>query len=170
MTVLGVDPGVSNVGWSITQKTVDGYTVDKCGTVTPTGSPNNKLIQIKHKINALVELNSPDVVAVETNEGATDEWFRYVAGCVAMIRSVADRHSIECHLYRPQNVKAVTTEGNRKASKEDVQRGVKKMCKLREIPESDHSADAIAVSLCYLRNYLNSSRFSGRHQKTRVLR
>ena len=165
MIVLGIDPGVSNVGWAITQKTVDGYTVHKYGTETPTGSPNNKLIQIEHKINALVELKSPDVVAVEKLEGATDEWFRYVAGCVAVIRSVANRHSIECHLYTPQHVKYVATEGNRKASKEEVQRGVKKMCNLREIPESDHSADAIAVSLCYLRNYLNSSRFQGNARK-----
>ena len=165
MIVLGVDPGVSNVGWAITQKTVNGYTVHKYDTETPTGSPNNKLIQIEHKINALAKLNSPDVVAVEKLEGATDEWFRYVAGCVAVIRSVADRHGIECHLYTPQHVKYVATEGNRKASKEDVQRGVKKMCNLQEIPESDHSADAIAVSLCYLRNYLNSSRFRGNARK-----
>ena len=164
MTVLGVDPGVSNVGWAITQKTVDGYTV-QYGTERPTGSSDNKLMQIEHKINALVELNSPDVVAVEKLEGATDEWFRYVAGCVAMIRRVADRHSIECHLYTPQHVKYVATEGNRKASKEDVQRGVKKMCNLQETPEPDHSADAIAVSLCYLRSYLNSSRFRGDARK-----
>ena len=164
MTVLGVDPGVSNVGWAITQKTVDGYTMHKCGIETPTGSPNNKLIQIEHKINALVELNSPDVVAVEKLEGATDKWFRDVAGCVALIRRIANQRDVECHLYTPQHVKYIAT-GGRNASKLEVQRAVKKICNLQEIPESDHSADAIAVSLCFLRNYLNSSRFQGNARK-----
>ena len=164
MTVLGVDPGASNVGWSITQKTVDGYIVHKYNTETPTGSPNNKLIQIEHKINALAASTAPDAIAVEKLEGATDKWFRYVAGCVAIIRRIADRHGIECHLYTPQHVKYVAT-GSRDASKREVQKAIKKMCNLQEIPEPDHSADAIAVSLCYLRNYLNSSRFQGNARK-----
>ena len=165
MTVLGVDPGVSNVGWAITQKTVDGYTVHKYDTERPTGSSNNKLMQIEHKINALTASYVPDAIAVEKLEGATDEWFLDVAGCVAMIRSVADRHNIECHLYTPQHVKDVATEGNRNASKLEVQRAVKKMCNLQEIPQPDHSADAIAVSLCFLRNHLNFSRFQGNARK-----
>lgn len=160
MTVLGIDPGVSNVGWAITQKTVDGYTVHKYDTERPSGKPNDKLRQIEHKINALVVSNSPDAIAVEKLEGATGEWFRYVAGCVAMIRRIADRHDdIECHLYTPQQVKAVATE-DRNASKLDVQSAVQRICNLQEIP-CDHPADAIAVSLCYLRSYLNSSRFQG---------
>ena len=165
MTVLGVDPGVSNVGWSITQKTPDGYTVHKYDTERPTGELDDKLMQIHHKINALTASNSPDAIAVEKLEGATDEWFRYVAGCVALIRRIADRHDVECHLYTPQHVKYVATGGDRNASKLDVQKAVKKMCNLQEIPKSDHSADAIAVSLCYLRNYLNSSRFRGNARK-----
>ena len=161
MTVLGVDPGASNVGWSITQKTVDGYIVHKYNTETPTGSPNNKLIQIEHKINVLTASHLPDAIAVEKLEGATDEWFLDVAGCVAMIRRVADHYDIECHLYTPQHVKDVATGGNRNASKLEVQKAIKKMCNLQKIPQPDHSADAIAVSLCFLRNYLNSSRFQG---------
>ena len=164
MTVLGVDPGVSNVGWSITQKTPDGYTVHKYDTERPTGELYDKLMQIQHKINALTASNSPDAIAVEKLEGATDEWFRYVAGCVALIRRIADRHDVECHLYTPQHVKYVAT-GGKNASKLEVQRAVKKMCNLQEIPQPDHSADAIAVSLCYLRNYLNSSRFQGNARK-----
>ena len=165
MTVLGVDPGISNVGWSITQKTTDGYTVHKYHTEMPTGKPDDKLVQIEHKINALAASTAPDAIAVEKLEGATDKWFRYVAGCVAIIRRIADRHGIECHLYTPQHVKDVATGGNRDASKLDVQKAIQKMCNLQEIPQPDHSADAIAVGLCYLRNYLNSSRFQGNARK-----
>lgn len=42
------------------------------------------------------------------------------------------------------------------------------MCKLSQIPEPHHSADAIATSLCYLRSYLNSSRFEGNKRKEEI--
>ena len=42
---------------------------------------------------------------------------------------------------------------------------MKRVCNLQEIPEPHHSADAIATSLCYLRSYLNSSRFEGNKRK-----
>ena len=163
MTVLGIDPGIQNVGWSITQKSPIGYTVLKYGTQTTTGWQNT-LVQTESTVNELIALHHPDAIAVEKLEGATEDWFLYVAGCVATIRSIADQHGIECHLYTPQHVKYVAT-GNRNACKEDVQKGVKSVCNLPQIPEPHHSADAIATSLCYLRSYLNSSRFEGNKRK-----
>ena len=173
MTVIGVDPGnigarKTNVGWSVTRKVVDGYSVLDHDTQCLTGEKEYKLEQIKHEINSLVESFSPDAIAVEKFEVATEkareDWFYHVAGCVATIRSIAHQHGIECHLYTPQQVKYIATD-NRSASKLDVQKGVMRICNLKQIPESDHSADAIATSLCYLRNYLNSSRFEGNKRK-----
>lgn len=173
MIVLGVDPGnigakTTNVGWSVTQKSFDGYTVVDYGTLNPAGQAIDKSEQIERKINELIISRSPDAIAVEQIEVGKDatreDWFLYVAGCVATIRSIATQHGIECHLYTPQHVKYVAT-GNRNACKEDVQKGVKRACDLQEIPEPHHSADAIAASLCYLRSYLNSSRFEGNKRK-----
>ena len=163
MTVLGVDPGIQNVGWSITQKLPTGYTVIKYGTQT-TDRWQETLVQTKNKINELVVSYCPDAIAVEKLEGATEGWFRYVAGCVATIRNIADQHGIECPLYTPQHVKYAATD-NRNASKQEVQKGVMRICNLQQIPEPHHSADAIAASLCYLRSYLNSSRFEGNKRK-----
>ena len=156
--VLGIDPGKENVGWSITQRLPDAYTVFRCDTEKPYGQP------IERKINELVMRHSPDAIAVEKLEGATDEWFRDIAGCVAQIRSIADQQDIECHFYSPQDVKYAVT-GNKKASKEEVQQAVRQVCNLKEIPEPHHSADAIATGLCYLRNYLNYSRFQNNTRK-----
>ena len=163
MTVLGIDPGIQNVGWSITKKSPVGYTVLRYGTQTTTGWQNT-IVQTESTINKLITLHHPDAIAVEKLDGATEEWFRYVAGCVATIKNIAAQHGIECHLYTPQHVKYAAT-GNRSAYKLDVQKSVKRMCNLQEIPEPHHSADAIATSLCYLRSYLNSSRFEGNKRK-----
>ena len=173
MTVIGIDPGnigtqKTNVGWSVTQKSADGYSVLCFDTENPVGTPENKLQQIKQKIDALIAAHSPAGIAVEKIEvgieATIEDWFRYVAGCVAAIRSIADQHEIECHLYTPQHVKDAAT-GNKKALKEDVQKGVMQICNLPQTPEPHHSADAIAASLCYLRSYLNSSRFEGNKRK-----
>ncbi len=111
MTVIGVDPGNigtrnTNVGWSVTQKTSDGYSVLRFGTERPTGTPENKLRQIERKINALIQSpsNRPYAIAVEKLEVATEEarreWFLYVAACVATVRSIADKEGIECRSIR----------------------------------------------------------------------
>ena len=175
MTVIGVDPGnigarTTNVGWSITEKSSQGYSVLDFGTERPTGTREDKIRQIERKIKALIQFpsNRPHAIAVEKLEVATaearKEWFLYVAGCVATIRSIADKEGIECRLYTPQQVKrTVTNNGN--ASKEEVQNGVKRMCNLQQIPKPHHSADAIAASLCYLRSYLNSDRYEGDKRK-----
>ena len=173
MTVIGVDPGnigawETNVGWSVTRKVCDGYSVLDQDTQCLTGKKEDKLEQIKHRINSLVESFSPNAIAIEKFEVATEaakaDWFYHVAGCVATIRSIANQHEIECHLYTPQQVKYIATN-NRNASKLEVQKGVMQICNLQQIPKSHHSADAIAASLCYLRSYLNSSRFEGNIRK-----
>ena len=172
-TVIGIDPGniganTTNVGWSVTQKSADGYSVLCFDTENPEGTPENRLQEIKQKIDELIAAYSPDAIAVEKLEISTQEeikdWFFYVARCVVQIGSIAFEHGIERHLYTPQQVKYIATS-DRNASKEDVQKGVKLVCNLSEIPEPHHSADAIATSLCYLRSYLNSSRFEGNKRK-----
>ena len=174
MTVIGVDPGnigaekTTNVGWSVTRKVSDGYSVLDHNTEHPTGNKKDRLEKIKHTINRLVELHLPDAIAVEKLEVATrkakEDWFRYVAGCVAAIRAIADQHGIECRLYTPQQVKYSAT-GDKHAIKPQVEQGVKERCTLKKALKTDHEADAIAVSLCYLRSHLNSARFEGNRRK-----
>ena len=162
--VLGIDPGVKNIGWSITQKLPDGYTVLDYGTQTTQGW-GETLNQTADKINKLIASYSIDAIAIERLDGAKEDWFLYVAACVADIQRLARYHQIaEVYLYTPQQVKYAAT-GNRNADKTEVKQGVKERCNLATVPKSDHSADAIAASLCYLRSYLNSSRFEGNKRK-----
>ncbi len=171
--VLGIDPGKidaysPNVGWAVTEKSSNGYTVIDYSTETPKGSSDDKLKQIEDQINKLIALYSPDAIAVEKLEGATDKGLIGVAGCVALVRSIADRQGIERAFYSPQQVKYAAT-GNRNADKEEVQEGVKKRCNFSMAQNNnninDHSADAIAVSLCYLDSYLNSSHLQWKKRK-----
>ncbi|MYB96589.1 AAA family ATPase, partial [Candidatus Poribacteria bacterium] len=176
--VLGIDPGKidaiisgPNVGWAVTEKSSNGYTVVDCDTERPKGASDEKFKHIEDKINKLIALHSPDAIAVERLEGATDSGLIGVAGCVGLVRSIANQHGIEYASYSPQQVKYAAT-GNRKALKkeqEQVQEGVKRRCNFPIVQNidniDDHSADAIAVSLCYLDSYLNSSRLQWKKRK-----
>ncbi len=169
--VLGIDPGKidankPNIGWAITQKSSAGYAVIACNTLTPNGTTDDKLKQIESQINNLIESYSPDAIAVEKLEGATDKGLIGVAGCVALVRHMANQYKIEYAFYSPQQVKYAATD-NRNADKAQVQEGVKKRCDLTRVQNiiDDHSADAIAVSLCYLDSYLNSSRLQWQKKK-----
>ena len=168
-TVLGIDPGnidadKPNVGWAVTEKSSNGYTVIDCNTETPNGTSDDKLKRIEHQINKLIAFHLPDAIAVEKLEGATDKGLIGVAGCVALVRSIADQHGIERAFYSPQQVKYAATE-NRHANKEQVKQGVKKRCTFTKALKTDHDADAIAVTLCYLDSYLNSSRLQWKKRK-----
>ena len=174
MTVIGVDPGnvgarKTNVGWSVTQKSADGYSVLCLGTENPVGTPENRLKKIIQKIDELIEEHSPAGIAVEKIEvgieATIEDWFRYVAGCVATIGSIANQHGIECRLYTPQDVKYAATNDKNAKGKMPIQKGVMRICNLPQIPKPHHSADAIAASLCYLRSYLNSARYEGNKKK-----
>ena len=177
--VLGIDPGniddanKPNVGWAVIEKSSNGYTVIDCDTERPKGTSNEKLKQIENKINGLIALHSPDAIAVERLEGATDRGLIGVAGCVALVRYIANQHGIERAFYSPQQVKYAAT-GNRKANKEQVETGVKEICNPLRVQNNkkidDHSADAIAASLCYLDSYLNSSRLQWKKKEARMLR
>ena len=167
MIVLGVDPGIQNVGWAITRKSSAGYTT-KHWTQTTRGWQDT-LVQTKNKIKELIISHPPYAIAVENIQIGTEatkaDWFVYVAGCVASIKSIAHQYGIKCQLYTPQQVKYTATN-NRGASKQEVQEGVMRICSnLQQIPEPHHSADAIAASLCYLRSYLNSARYEGNKQR-----
>ena len=92
--VLGIDPGdiddanKPNVGWAVIEKSSTGCTVIDCDTERPKGTSDEKLKQIEDKINGLIALHSPDAIAVERLEGATDRGLIGVAGCVALVRYI----------------------------------------------------------------------------------
>ena len=55
---------------------------------------------------------------------------------------------IECFEYAPARVKQATC-GHGRADKAQIQRMVKAILGLKEIPTPDHAADALAVAICH---------------------
>ena len=55
---------------------------------------------------------------------------------------------VECAEYAPARVKQ-TVAGYGRAEKQQVQRMVKAICGLHDLPSPSHAADALAVAICH---------------------
>lgn len=101
-------------------------------------------------MNELIEKFKPDLAGIETlifcNNAKT---VMSVGEARGVVRLALEQNSIDIKEFTPLQVKNAVT-GYGKASKEQVQKSVKIICNLKEIPKPDDAADAIAVAIaCY---------------------
>jgi crossover junction endodeoxyribonuclease RuvC len=149
MVVLGIDPGFANTGYGVVARR-DGRLVALDGGVVRTqGELPSRLARIHSEICRLIDGYSPDALAIE------DVYFGVnvrTAMAVGQARGVAvlaaGQRGIELGSYTPQQIKSAVC-GTGRAQKEQVQRMVQTLLSLRELPQPDHAADALAVAICH---------------------
>lgn len=148
--ILGIDPGLATMGFGIINSGQGKLNLIDYGYIaTKAGVPHaQRLKQISEELTKLIIKQKPKVIAVE-------QLFFYnnakTAFAVGEARGVVILTACQNHLpiyeYTPLQVKqAVSAYG--KASKLQVQRMVKLLLNLKEIPKPDDAADALAVAIC----------------------
>lgn len=153
ITVLGIDPGLSNTGYAVLQE-VNGTVAFREGGIisTPSNRPlEDRLREIYLGLTEVVASFEPDLVAVEDlysdyQNPASAVLMGHARGVCLL---AASSHSVPVASYRPTRVKKSLT-GNGRASKQQVKSMVKVVLRLSVEPSSEHVADAIAVALCHL--------------------
>jgi len=154
LRVLGIDPGLADVGWGAIDSPRDGAAarlVDYGVIQTAAGdSLAARLDQIYQRLSGLIERVKPDVVAIEQLFFAKNVKTAMVVahGRAACILATA-RGGVSVCEYTPLEIKQALT-GHGRASKEQVQRMVRVVLRLTEIPRPDHAADALAAALCHV--------------------
>ncbi len=150
MRVLGLDPGVADTGWGVIDVTGNQLAAVAYGSIkTPAKQPlKERLVSIHDQLHQLIAEHQPDKAAVE-------ELFFYknvtTAIAVGQARGVLlltlHQHQLPISEFTPLQVKqAVTSYGS--ADKQQVQRMVQTLLSLKEIPQPDDAADALAVAIC----------------------
>ncbi|MBD5787590.1 crossover junction endodeoxyribonuclease RuvC [Cellulosimicrobium terreum] len=153
MRVLGVDPGLTRCGVGV----VDSLPGRKAQMVAvgvlrsdPELSVDLRLLRISQRLDAWLDEQVPDVVAVERvfaqHNVGTVMGTAQVAG-LAMV--AAARRGVPVALHTPSEVKAAVT-GSGRAGKEQVQRMVASILGLAELPRPADAADALALAICHL--------------------
>ena len=149
--VLGIDPGTASCGWGIVR--VLGGQVTRldsgCWTTSASERPELRLRVIFDGIQELITTHAPDAVAIEESYVGADARIALSVGQArGAVLVAAITAGVECTEYAPSRVKQSIC-GHGRADKGQMQRMVKMLLSLDEIPPTSHEADALAVAICH---------------------
>lgn len=151
MRVLGIDPGLATTGYAVLELS-DGARarVLEAGVIrTAPDSPlPQRLYTLYEDTRRLLKEYKPDALAIEELFFAQN---RTTAMAVAHARGVVllAAHKLTTKSYTPLQIKRRIV-GYGRAKKPQIQKMMKQLLHLQEIPKPDDAADALAVALCYL--------------------
>ena len=150
ITVLGIDPGISNTGWAVVERAAGKYRyVDSRVILTHAHAPIGKRLETHYTmIRQLITEHSPDLVSIES------VYFnRNISSClstasvIAIVELAAHQSCVSTLQIKPQTAKAAVT-GNGSAGKSDVMAFVNRL--LNTDIRRDHESDATAAAIAGL--------------------
>lgn len=151
MRVLGIDPGTAACGYGIVQGEGGRLrALDYGWWKTPARTrPELRLKRIHDAVVELIEEHGPDAVVLEESYvGADARTALSVGQARGAILVACATAGIECAEYPPATVKHAVC-GYGRAEKAQVQRMVRAILALDELPTPHHAADALAVAICH---------------------
>ncbi len=151
MRILGIDPGLQVCGYACLETGGEEYTLIEAGVFRTSDSLaiEARLNQIAEDARSLLAKFRPQVVAVEQlySHYAHPKTAILMGHARGVILQKCAEAAIEVRSFAATRIKKSLT-GNGRASKEQVQRTIKTILSLPDVPEPDDVADAIAAALC----------------------
>ena len=151
MKVVGIDPGTAACGYGIVHESGGRLRAIAHGCwSTPAGqAPALRLKTIYDEVADLIAEYAPDAVAIEESYVGADARIALSVGQArGAVLVAAANAGVECAEYAPALVKQSVC-GYGRAEKAQVQRMVKSILGLPELPRPNHAADALAVAICH---------------------
>lgn len=152
MIILGIDPGTAIIGFGIIEKEAKNQKLKLieygCIKTSSSLSTAERLKILNEELILLIKKHKPDIVAVEDlfffKNLKTAIKVSQARGVILLTACNAD---VPVEEYTPLQIKqAVACYG--RAEKSQVQKMVKTLLNLKEIPRPDDAADALAVAIC----------------------
>ena len=150
MTILGIDTSLRSTGYGVVETAGSRLVAREWGRIrnAPTLPLDECIANIYRKVTELAEAWKPDVVSVEKviygKNANTMLVLGEARGAVIAAAAMAGVPLVE---YEPRRAKAAVC-GRGMAEKAQVQRMVKILLNLDEIPQND-AADALALAICH---------------------
>ena len=158
MKILGIDPGLAIVGYSVIETKNNENILITSGSIQTdkTKTDSARLFEIENDLNTIISKYQPNAAAIEKlfyfkNQKTVIP----VAEARGVILSVLEKNEIPIAEFTPIEVKQMIT-GYGRASKEEVAKIVGLSVKYKTLPKLDDTLDSIAIALCYLRNNLTA--------------
>lgn len=150
MTILGIDTSLRSTGYGVLAKDGSRFTALEAGTIknAPKAPLSECLRHIHARVAELIQLYSPDVLSIEAVIYGKNAGTMLVLGEArgAVITAAADA-GVPVYEYEPRRVKMAVC-GNGLAEKLQIQRMVKTLMNLPELPQND-AADALALAITH---------------------
>jgi len=151
MRILGIDPGTGILGFGVIDVDTKGkITLVDAGVIrTPVKqADSDRLSTIYDELHEIIKATQPTIMSVEKLFFAQNVT---TAMSVSQARGVVllcgKQHNLELHEYTPQQIKQSLT-GYGRADKKQMQEMVRVLLGLKETPQPDDAADALAAAIC----------------------
>ncbi|MCK4454319.1 crossover junction endodeoxyribonuclease RuvC [Candidatus Parcubacteria bacterium] len=157
MIIIGIDPGTATTGYGIIKaKNLKRKAKNNlkclgygCIKTSPEFSDGERLKKINQELNKIIRKYKPKVLAVENVYFFKNlKTAMPVSQAKGVILFTASRKKIPIYEFTPPQVKMAIT-GYGRAEKKEIQKTIKSILNLKEIPKSDDAADALAIAVCY---------------------
>lgn len=154
MKIIGIDPGLAIVGWSIIETMNNENILVASGSIQTDKNKKDsaRLLEIENDMQTIINTYKPVSASIEKLfYFKNQKTIIPVAEARGVILSVLEKNSIPIYEYTPIEVKQIIT-GYGRARKEEVAQAVSMSIKYKKLPKLDDTLDSIAIALCFLRN------------------
>jgi len=150
-TILGIDPGLADTGYGVIEKNNKGKLICQEFGVIKTKRKKGmgeRLETINKNLRKIIKKHKPQLIAVEQLFFCKNVKTALLVGQArGVILLTARQNKIPTAEFTPLQVKqAVSSYGQ--AGKLQVQKMVKILLNLKELPKPDDAADALAIAIC----------------------
>ena len=151
MIVLGIDTSLRSTGYGVLEALGSRLRMLDCGNIrnAPRLPLTACLKAIHEKVADLIASYSPDVMAIESVIYGKNAGTMLVLGeARGAVLTAAAAAALPVYEYEPRRMKKAIC-GNGLAEKEQIQRMVKTLLNLPELPQND-AADALGLAICHV--------------------
>ena len=150
MIIIGIDPGTATTGFGIIRSHQKKLTCIDYGTIqtSPKLEMGERLITINKEIEKIIKIHEPKIAAIESLY-----FFKNLKTAipVSQARGVIllsfSNKNVPIKEFTPLQAKTAVA-GYERATKPQVQKMIKHILKLKDIPKPDDAADALAIAVC----------------------
>ena len=154
MRIIGIDPGMAIIGYSIIDFNKDKMWLVESGSIqTDKNLPESKRIKEIHEdLNTIIEKYKPQEASIEKLFFFKNQkTVMPVSQARGVILLALENAGIIINEYTPIEIKQALT-GYGRATKDEVAAYVKIVLEGQEIPKLDDTVDSIAIAICHIRN------------------
>jgi crossover junction endodeoxyribonuclease RuvC len=162
MKILGIDPGLAIVGYSIIEADGDNIVLLNSGSIktSKNNTESQRLLEIFEDITTIIEKYKPDIASVEKLFFFKNQkTVMPVSAARGVMMMALEKCGVPAFEYTHMEVKQTLT-GYGRADKKEVEQMVKIALGCETLPCLDDTVDAMAIAICHTR--MNCNRINDR--------